>query len=252
MISAFRNFINLLKPYFKLNKFYLFSSLVLISCVMPLNTYISVTLQQYVIDSLYSKIGFIKILFIVLVFQGVFFLTNFLSEAWSKLYGEKKFLFISEELNKNIMKKITQVDYKNFDDPSFYEAYLWASKEYVTKVESAKHVLTEICSVFLTISALISYISSSGWIILFVITAILLLSVVITNKINKIVIQKKEENIIFDRKIPNSRYRDKNRRPLFSGNVREPRHQLFFFLPFRKSFVPSFFQLRAVSRSLPD
>lgn len=222
MINSFRNFIYLLKPYFAKNKFYLFSSLILISCITPINTYISVTLQQYVIDSLYSKADFIKIFIIVLAFQSVFFLTSFISDLWGKLYGEKKFLLISEELNKDIMKKVLHIDYKNFDDPNFYEAYSWASREYVSKVESAKHVLTEVCSVLLTISALITYISSTGILILLVTIVILILSVMITTKINKINIVKKEENIIFDRKINYSKGVFQNRSNIvdvFSNNI---------------------------------
>ncbi|MBQ6687477.1 MAG: ABC transporter ATP-binding protein [Bacilli bacterium] len=120
------------------------------------------------------------------------------------------------------MNKVLKIDYKNFDDPKFYEAYSWASSEYVTKVEAAKHILTEICSVLLTISTLITYISSTGFLILMVTIIILIISVVITTKINKININKKDESIIFNRKISYCRGIFQNRSniiDLFSNNV---------------------------------
>lgn len=201
MLIAFKNFITLLKPYLKDYKFYLFGSLILVSCITPINTYISVTLQQYVIDSLYAKSGLINIILIILGGQSVLFLSIFIKEVWNKCYGEKKFLIISEKLNMKIMEKVLEIDYKNFDDPKFYESFTWASKEYVSKVETSKLVLTEICSVLLTISALVTYISSTGKLVLLVTVIVLILSVLITAKINKINIDKKEKNILYDRQI---------------------------------------------------
>ncbi|MBQ9342475.1 MAG: ABC transporter ATP-binding protein, partial [Lachnospiraceae bacterium] len=128
----------------------------------------------------------------------------FLNNAISKIaraYFKKKQMTIKLQSNREIYKKAVLVDYKNIDNPDYYDNYAWAVEEYVNQIEGACDFLVRFAQCILSLALLGTIIVTLGPWILVIEVIQMLLHVGVNKLINKNIIKYKEISIPLDRRL---------------------------------------------------
>lgn len=161
--------------------------------VFPCCNLLSVFFTQEVIDAISNGKSFSELASTILFYSLLLLLLGIINNIFDSYYFEKKEAEIRLLINRDICLDSSQIDYKCFDDPSFYDKYTWTLNEFPNQAAGARRILINACISVFTIILMVSFISLlSPWIILLVVMQIVL-SIIIETKQNKININKKEK-----------------------------------------------------------
>lgn len=176
-----------IKPIVKNNgRSLLISSLLIALLIVPLNSYISISIQQKVIDGINAGNTFAYLISIIVVYYLLDIVAISLGPFYTQFYAEKRVSIISRSITQEIYKKALKTDIKFFDDEKFYNKYTYAVNEYSRRCFECKSTLQSFISCLISISIIVHLMGqlSPFLIVITVITTII--STIIGTRINKI------------------------------------------------------------------
>lgn len=157
-------------------------------------------LVAYIISCAESNAPFVNVLYMFVPVVGVIFARMFyepwLDAVFYPLQKEK----IQKGLRLKMYNKAVNMDIAYYDDPAFYNDFVWAMRDAPTHVFGSVDTLCYCISTICTLLITGIYIAAvDTWGILFVFTA-LLFSTLMQLRLNKHTIHKEEERKIYERK----------------------------------------------------
>lgn len=171
--ADFKDFWFLLKPQFKYGGAYYTLSFILYEIGQVGNNILWVYFYKVILDMAVAGESFLSIMTVIALFLlGVVVvdllrnspLANFCPE-----WGAK----INARISKNILIKALECDYKNFDDPEFYQNYTLTLTDYMGQSQKAFSYLQQIVANIITFFTMIVLVSSVSPVILVVTVAVL-------------------------------------------------------------------------------
>mgnify|MGYP002537744623 FL=1 len=191
----------LLKPYVKYGKLYLIISILFAVIILPLDSVIQVYFPQAVLNLLSSHKDFLVIVFTAIGFESVLLLITLLDDLFNNAYKEAVSVRIRANINREIYEQCCKTRYDYVDNPDYFDKFSWAIKEYANKSTEAVGFIVSGLTLIITIASLTTIIAASiWWVIIIMVTSFALKSLVVA-KVNKLDMQKDEENVPIDRKI---------------------------------------------------
>lgn len=197
--NTLKNIIWICKPYKKYSM-YLLLSIIVIGMYSPVDDFIYVRSPEIIIDLLANGKSFHYVAITAIVLSSAMFLNNAISKI-ARAYFKKKQMTIKLQSNREIYKKAVLVDYKNIDNPDYYDNYAWAVEEYVNQIEGARDFLVRFAQCILSLALLGTIIVTLGPWILVIEVIQMLLHVGVNKLINKNIIKYKEISIPLDRRL---------------------------------------------------
>ena len=157
-------------------------------------------LVAYIISCAKSNAPFVKVLYMFIPVVGVIFARMFyepwLDAVFYPLQKEK----IQKGLRLKMYSKAVHMDIAYYDDPAFYNDFVWAMRDAPTHVFGSVDTLSYCISTICTLLITGIYIAAvDAWGILFVFAA-LLFSTLMQLRLNKHTIHKEEERKLYERK----------------------------------------------------
>lgn len=157
-------------------------------------------LVAYIISCAESNASFVKVLYMFIPVVGVIFARMFyepwLDAVFYPLQKEK----IQKGLRLKMYSKAVHMDIAYYDDPAFYNDFVWAMRDAPTHVFGSVDTLSYCISTICTLLITGIYIAAvDAWGILFVFAA-LLFSTLMQLRLNKHTIHKEEERKLYERK----------------------------------------------------
>lgn len=198
--TDFKDFWFLLKPQFKYGGAYYTLSFILYEIGQVGNNILWVYFYKVILDMAVAGESFLSIMTVIALFLlGVVVvdllrnspLANFCPE-----WGAK----INARISKNILIKALECDYKNFDDPEFYQNYTLTLTDYMGQSQKAFSYLQQIVANIITFFTMIVLVSSVSPVILVVTVAVLVATSLYGRLDNKYSEKKWEETSKINRR----------------------------------------------------
>ncbi len=187
------------KPYKKYGV-YLAASIIVLSLYSPIEDYIYVRSPEIILDLLAAGKSFSFIATVAVIIGFATFLNNSLFKI-ARAYFKKKQVTIRLRANREIYDKAVLTDYKNIDNPEYYDSFAWAVQEYATQLEGARDILVKIAQCILSLALLGTIIATLGPWILLVEVIQMLLHTGVNKLVNKSMMKYKEQSIPIDRRL---------------------------------------------------
>ncbi|MBR0434733.1 MAG: ABC transporter ATP-binding protein [Lachnospiraceae bacterium] len=187
------------KPYKKYGA-YLAASIIVLSLYSPIEDYIYVRSPEIILDLLAAGKAFSFIATVAVIIGLATFLNNSLFKI-ARAYFKKKQVTIRLKANREIYDKAVLTDYKNIDNPEYYDSFAWAVQEYATQLEGARDLLVKIAQCILSLALLDTIIATLGPWILLVEAIQMLLHTGVNKLVNKSMMKYKEQSIPIDRRL---------------------------------------------------
>ncbi len=192
-IDDFRDYWFLLKPHFKYGKGYYLCSFIMNTVGDVGSRILWVYYYKIIIDMAVAGESFLSIMAVILLFNVGVFAVDFLrNDPLDKLCPEWE-IKVHGRITRNIFEKAILCDYRNFDDPDFYQNYTLAIKEYMSKSKQAFDYLQNIATNIITFFTMIVLVSSVSPLILVATALVLIVSSVCGKMQNKYWEQRWEE-----------------------------------------------------------
>lgn len=193
------NILWICKPYKKYG-IYLFISLIVLGLYSPIEDFIYVRSPEIILGYLSVGKPFIYIATVAVILGSATFLNNSLFKV-ARAYFKKKQVTIRLRANREIYDKAVLTDYKNIDNPEYYDNFSWAVEEYATQLEGARDLLVKIAQCVLSLALLGTIIITLGpWII-----AIEVIQMLVHTGVNRIIntemIKYKRDSVPIDRRL---------------------------------------------------
>ncbi len=147
---------------------------------------IGVLFTKYLFDAIEMGIDFKVVLFwvlIVAVYNAAFELFN----KWRlEVYVPKVRLTLHEEIQSELYKKARELDLSCYDDPEFYNNFVWAIRESDDRVVQVVGTIEMFINRMVSSAVILGLLASMDWIIAIVLLFSVSLGFIIKNKLNKI------------------------------------------------------------------
>lgn len=199
-MGSFKGMAFLLKYYWKYARWLMIWSLFFACIFNPLRTVIQTIWSKILIDGYESGKSFAHITLLFCAVYGTLFVMWLIQRVFRITYYEKKVTELMASLNKEIYEKAMATDYRYFDDPDFYDDYMWAVNQFAGKCTAAFDVITTLCSAFMSIVALITIISTLDPILIAFTVILLFIQTFFDLRMNKLNCDMREDNIKIDRR----------------------------------------------------
>ncbi len=199
-IDDFRDYWFLLKPHFKYGKGYYLCSFFMYLIGQVGNNILWVYYYKVIIDMAVAGESFLSILTVIALFNlGIvavdFFRNNplpYLCPEW----GVK----VKARITRNIFLRALQCDYKNFDDPDFYQNYTLTITEYMDKSKRAFNYLQNMAANIITFFTMLALVSTVSPLIIVVTVAVLIVTTIYGRAQNKYSSKEWEESAKINRR----------------------------------------------------
>ena len=175
---------------------------VFLVCVLsPLGAIIGLNVQRNTVNAVMAQESLPKIIIIIIeliVFQcviGVFL--NAVQTCFVDIESQK----IKCALTREIYSECLKIDYRNFDNPEFYNCYAWTIKEYGTKCRDAMALIVRLLGAIAGCATLIALFFSVNWIIFIITLLTVVINTILGLQTNKTQYQKREKTILHERKL---------------------------------------------------
>jgi ATP-binding cassette, subfamily B, bacterial len=168
--------------------------------INPIIAYIGIVLVQAMVDGIVAgesiKTLMLKMLGFyiadVVLCVGQLFIAS--------LYLDKETRRVKSDITMTLCKESMGVDYKYFDDPDFFNTYVWMGRNYANTVINANMILCGIVSSVFTIATVLGLIVNvSPWIIVISLVQTVIVTL-IQRKTNILSFRRDQQNIQVDRR----------------------------------------------------
>ena len=162
---------------------------------------ISILFTKYLFDSIEAGLEFQRILFWILLVAAYNAAFEFFNKWRLNVYVPKVRLILHEGIQNELYKKAKELSQSCYDDPEFYNDFIWAIREADFRTVQIMENLSIFINRIVSSAVILGVLASMDW----VVSAVLLLSVsfgfLIKNKLNKIRYDKNVEMNPIDRKL---------------------------------------------------
>lgn len=165
------------------------------------NLVLNVWFIKYLFEAIENKSNFSEVLFVV-VFITVFKLVfDFINKCFDKFYYPQAHLKLHEKMQSDLYIKARSLDLACYDDPEFYDEYIWAMRESDGRVIRITSDVIGFLECLLTTIGMLIMFMSIDWIVIIVVLISTFLSLYIKNKLNKANYQKRIDMNPISRKL---------------------------------------------------
>ena len=199
-IGSFKGIAFLLKYYWKYGRWLMIWTLFFACVFNPARTVIQTLWSKILIDGYENGKSFGEIALLFCGVYGMLFVMWLIQRVYRITYYDKKLTELLASLNKEIYSKAMVTDYKYFDDPEFYDDYTWSVNQFAGKCTAALDVITNLCSSFMSIVALITILTTLDPLLIIFTVVLLILQTLFDLRLNKLNCDLREDNIKIDRR----------------------------------------------------
>ena len=162
---------------------------------------IGVLFTKYLFDAIEKGIEFKTILWWILLVAGY----NSLFELFNKWRGEvyipKVQLVLHEGIQNELFKKARELDQSCYDDPEFYNDFIWAIRESDNRTVQIMENFSMFINRVISSVVILGLLASMDWIVAVILLVSVSLGFVVKNKLNKLQYNKSLEMNPIDRKL---------------------------------------------------
>ena len=199
-LQATRNVWFMLKYSFKYTPSYIF---VILVAALGRGAWhiIGVLFTKYLFDAIEAGIEFKTVLFwtlLVAVYNAIFELYN---KWWIEVYTPKARLALHEGIQNELYKKARELDQCCYDDPKFYNDFIWAIRQSDGRVADIMQNLAVFMNRIISSIVIFGLLASMDWVVAVVLVASVALGFWIKNKLNKIRYERNLEMNPINRKL---------------------------------------------------
>lgn len=170
------------------------------SCVVePILAYVNVVMLRDAVDFLSTGQPLSSILWrlgICLATLLIFATVNVLEE---KYFGENQLILISNRINRKIYERVSQTDYRYFDDTSFYDDYTWTLNNFFRQTFSAAQTIWRLLGATFIIGTIGALVISMDVVVLGAVLVLVLLQLLLQNGINAQNYRKERASLPYSR-----------------------------------------------------
>ncbi|MBQ4121741.1 MAG: ABC transporter ATP-binding protein [Clostridia bacterium] len=162
---------------------------------------IIVLFTKYLFDAIEAGVEFKTVLFWVLLFAGYSAVLELFNKWRLQVYVPRVKLILHEAVQNELYQKARELDQSCYDDPEFYNDFIWAIRE---SSERVAHIM-ENFSIFInrvvSSVAILGLLVAMDWIVAVMLLVAVSLGFIIKNKLNKIRYDKNLEMNPINRKL---------------------------------------------------
>ncbi len=162
---------------------------------------IGVLFTKYLFDSIEAGIEFRTVLFWILLVAAYNAVFEFFNKWRLEVYVPKVKLSLHEGIQNELYRKAKELDQSCYDDPEFYNDFIWAIRESDARTAQIMENLSIFINRVVSSAVILGVLASMDWIV----AAVLLLSVslgfIIKNKLNRIRYDRSIDMNPIDRKL---------------------------------------------------
>ncbi len=156
---------------------------------------------KYVFDSIEAGIDFMTILFWILLYSGYNAAFELFNKWRLEVFNPKAKLTLHENIQNELYKKARELDQSCYDDPEFYNDFIWAIRESDVRVSSVVSSVELFINRTVSSIAIFSVLASIDIAVALVLITTVCLGFVVKNKLVKINYEKSLEMNPINRKL---------------------------------------------------
>ena len=162
---------------------------------------IGVLFTKYLFDAIEAGIEFKKVLFWILLVAGYNAVFELFNKWRLEVYVPKVKLTLHEGIQNELYKKARELDQSCYDDPDFYNDFIWAIRESDGRVAQIMENFSIFINRIVSSAVILGLLASMDWVVAVVLLVSVSLGFVIKNKLNKIRYDKNVEINPINRKL---------------------------------------------------
>lgn len=154
---------------------------------------IGVLFTKYLFDAIEAGIEFKTVLFWILLVAGYNAVFELFNKWRLEVYVPKVKLILHEGIQNELYKKAHELDQSCYDDPEFYNDFIWAIRESDNRTVQIMENFSIFINRIVSSAVILGLLASMDWIVAVVLLVSISLGFVIKNKLNKIRYDKNVE-----------------------------------------------------------
>ncbi|MBO5968537.1 MAG: ABC transporter ATP-binding protein [Clostridia bacterium] len=162
---------------------------------------IGILFTKYLFDSIEAGIDFYTVLFWILLVAGYNAVFELFNKWRLEVYVPKAKLILHEGIQNELYKKARELDQSCYDDPEFYNDFIWAIRESDARTAQIMENLSIFINRVISSIVILGVLATMDWIVAVVLLVSVSLGFVVKNKLNKINYDKNIEMNPINRKL---------------------------------------------------
>ena len=162
---------------------------------------LGVLFTKYLFDAIEAGTEFGTVLFWILLFTGYNAIFELFNKWRLEVYVPKVRLTLHEGVQTELYKKAQELDQGCYDDPEFYDDFIWAIRESDGRVTQIMENFSIFINRIISSTVILGVLVSMDWVVAVVLLVSVGLGFIIKNKINKIRFDKNLEMTPIRRKL---------------------------------------------------
>ena len=162
---------------------------------------ISVLFTKYLFDSIEAGIAFESLLFWILLVAGYNASFELFNKWRLEVYIPRVQLILHEGIQNELYKKARELDQSCYDDPEFYNDFIWAIRESDNRTVQIMENFSIFINRIVSSAVIFGLLASMDWVVAVLLLISVSLGFVIKNKLNKIHYDKNLEMNPINRKL---------------------------------------------------
>ena len=147
---------------------------------------IGILFTKYIFGAIETGIDFKTVLFWILLVAGYNATFEFFNKWRLEVYVPKVKLTLHEGIQNELYKKARELDQSCYDDPEFYNDFIWAIRESDGRVVQIMEDFSIFINRIISSVAIFGLLASMDWIVSVALLVLIILRFLIKNKINRI------------------------------------------------------------------
>lgn len=162
---------------------------------------IGVLFTKYLFDSIEAGIEFKTVLFWILLVAGYNAVFELFNKWRLEVYIPKVKLTLHEAIQNELYKKARELDQSCYDDPEFYNDFIWAIRESDNRTVQIMENFSIFINRVVSSAVILGVLAAMDWVVAVVLLVSVSLGFVVKNKLNKIRYDKNLEMNPINRKL---------------------------------------------------
>ena len=156
---------------------------------------------KYLFDAIESGVDFLEVLIVSLCLAGYNGLFELFNKWRLNVYRPKAALDLHEGMQNELYRKARELDQSCYDDPAFYNDFVWAIRESDARVASIMENLSIFINRIVSSAVILVVLATMDWIVAIVLLVSVAMGLVIKFRLNKIRYERSLELNPIDRKL---------------------------------------------------
>ena len=156
---------------------------------------------KYLFDAIESGVDFVEVLIVSLCLAGYNGLFELFNKWRLNVYRPKAALDLHEGMQNELYRKARELDQSCYDDPAFYNDFVWAIRESDARVASIMENLSIFINRIVSSAVILVVLATMDWIVAIVLLVSVAMGLVIKFRLNKIRYERSLELNPIDRKL---------------------------------------------------